>query len=360
MEEKNFRFLCGIILYLMACFGTIGNAISFVTWRVGKRCKHLPGSRYLTALALSDTFVLCVSASKYATDLIFEINVWDLNDVFCKLFHTTWHFFFLVSSWIVVCVTLKRTVAVCQPLQSAVRKSPRREVIVVCVIVTVGLLVNLPFTFGAKLMFKNNIPASTLNLTLNSSYTQQGNDSKILVLSEKKTCQAEPTSFYYRHETAYHNWFIDFGLLYSAPTCILALGNAVIIWTLCRRHTLGQEFWIHNQEGVSGSMTARVVALSLVQCLTYGPFSIAAIIPGALPEVKAVDNLNFEERLPIILSLVWYVNNCVNFLLYNLFGQAFRQDCMGMLKAVFSRCKVESSDDNAGLSQIALVNQRCN
>ena len=355
MEEKNFRLLCGVILYFMVCFGTVGNVISFVTWRVGKRCKNLPGATYLTALSLSDTFVLCVSASKYATDLIFEINLWDLNEVFCKLFHTTWHFFFLVSTWIVVAVTLERAVAVCQPLQSAVRKSSRREFVVVCVIVIVFLFVNVPFTVGAKLMSNNGFAELNFNGTLDKNVSWQNDKLNVSSSTNRMTCQAESSSFYYQHETAYHNWFIDFGLLFSAPTSILALSNTIILGTLCRRHTLGQEFRIHNKEGVSGSMTARAVALSLVQCCTVGPFSIAALIPGALPEIKAVDNVNFEERLPIILSLVWYMNTCVNFLLYNLFGQAFRQDCVDLFKTLFLRCKVDSLEENTRLSQFALV-----
>lgn len=339
MEDKEFKLLCGSILFVMVCFGTVGNIVSAVTWRRGKRCKTFPGALYLTALAISDTLVLCTAGAKYAIELIFQINLWDLNEVFCKLFHTTWHFFFLVSTWIVVSLTVERTLAVCQPLKSASRKSRKREFIVICILSLLFLLTNLPFTFGARLIPTAKTSSMELNNMTNTTSIVSGDKGgKNITVAAEIICQAEPGSFYYKYENAFHNWFIDFGLLFSVPVGVLTLCNIVMLVTLCRRNRSIimnlQQSQKHRTEMVPGSMTARVVALSLVQCISVGPFSVAALIPGVLPEIKAVDTVKFIDRLLIVLVLIWYLNNCVNFILYSLFGKTFRQDCADILKKI--------------------------
>ena len=332
MDDTDFKILCGLILSLMICFGVIGNITSFLTWRNGKRCKQYPGAIYLSGLAVSDTLVLCTSGIKYVIELLFGVNLWNLNETFCRLLHTTWHFFFLVSTWIVVTVTVERTVAVCQPLKSAVWTSKKREVIVTIIYIVVFLLINLPFTVGAKMMpnieAHNNVTSVAL-ITDNSVGVQRQN---LTTVTQEKTCQADPSSFYFKYENQYHNWFIDFTLLFSVPLIILTACNIVIVVTLYRQKNspTGPESQHHGKSGTSGAMTARVVALSIVQCISVGPYSIVALIPGVIPETQAVDTLKYIDWVFIILALIWYLNNSVNFILYSLFGRAFRLDCVDM------------------------------
>ena len=348
MDETGFKTLCGLILSLMICFGVVGNLISFLTWMKGKRCRHLPGSTYLCALAVSDNLILCTSGVKYAIELLFTTNLWNLNIVACKLLHTTWHLFFLLSTWIVVSLTIERTIAVVQPLKRAIRTSKKREIIMVLFYFVVFLLINLPFTVGAEMLESSIISQGyddsatftngTFGLSLNisnsdASPTEQEQTQEKVTL--KKTCQADPDSFYFKYEDEYHNWFIDFVLLFSAPVLILTVCNVIILVTLCRQKTAleGAESrqYGKSSRSVSGPLTARVIALSAVQCISVGPFSIAALIPGVLPNVQAVDTIQFINRMFIIMALIWYLNNCVNFVLYSLFGKAFRRDCIEVL-----------------------------
>ena len=366
-----FNQLCGSILSVMVVLGIVGNIVSFITWRAGKFCKNCPGATYLTALAFSDTCVLCTAGMKYAIQLLFAINLWDLNEVSCRLFHTTWHFFFLVSTWIVVSLTLERTVAVCQPLKAAARTSKKQEMIVVGILAFISLLLNLPFTIGAKMMPANAAPAGT-NLTENTTISVYSlNDSSIVGSHDhfkssatgEMVCRADPDSFYFKYENEYHNWFIDFVLLFAAPVGILTVCNTIILTILCRRRqsTAFKETQLQGKEGgVSGAMTVRVMILSLIQCISVGPFSVAALIPGVLPEVKAVDTV-FVDRILTVLVLVWYLNNCVNFILYSVFGKSFRQDCADLFRKLlcsrseFSSFALSSSGNLSKSSQLALV-----
>ena len=335
MEDQDFKFLCGFILASMVCFGLIGNIISLITWKIGKRCKNFPGAMYLSALALSDSLVLCSAGFKYALELITNVNIWDFNEFFCKLFHTLWHFLFLLSTWIVVSVTIERTIAICHPMKLNKRTNKTREIVVVVSLMVVFLLVNLPFTVGAKLMARNNFmrvdnfSAGFMNTSLNNS-----NDTTLLnadPLVEEWTCQADPLSFYYQFDNVYHNWFIDFGLLFSLPVSILGVCNVLLVLTLFRRTATIQRLQEQKTETTSHAMTARILALCLVQCVSVGPYSIASLIPGVLSENKAVNTIRDIDRLQIVLSLIWYINNSVNFILYSLFGTAFRRDCVAIL-----------------------------
>ena len=109
--------------------------------------------------------------------------------------------------------------------------------------------------------------------------------------------------------------------LFSAPVGILTLCNAIILGIMCRRrHSIvfKQSRSAGSENGVSSVMTIRVMLLSFVQCVSVGPWSVAALIPGVLPEIKAVDTV-FVDRIFTVLVLIWYLNNCVNYILYSLF-----------------------------------------
>lgn len=368
MNEEDFKTLCGLILTLMVCFGLIGNTISFITWRKGPRCKTFPGSVYLCALAVSDNLILLTSGVKYVIELLFTTNLWNLGIVPCKLFHTTWHLFFLVSTWIVVSLTIERTIAVRRPLKRrASETSKKRELMVVLFYCCVFLLINLPFTIGATMRTGSisqgsNSPTETTselaiekrNISVSEEIDMKSNASSPRN-TEEKTCQADPSSFYFKYENEYHNWFIDFTLLFSAPLLILTVCNTIILITLCRRKTVlvGTDSQQHckSSQSLSGSLTARVIALSIVQCISVGPYSVAALIPGVLPDTQAVDTLQFINRMFIIFALIWYLNNCANFILYSMFGQAFRQDC---INAVFGGNRKRSEGRSGGFADISI------
>ena len=369
MNETDFKTLCGLFLSIMVCFGVMGNIISFVTWRKGKRCKHLPGAIYLSALAVSDNLILLTSGVKYCIELLFAINLWNLSTVACKLLHTTWHLFFLISTWIVVSLTLQRTIAVCRKLKRAA-PSEKREMAVVLFFFVVFLLINLPFTFGAKMMvgdvgtqtradltmYMNKSLDLPLNLTRGEHHTYWGRGNNTGVTAEM-TCQADPSSFYFKYETQYHNWFIDFGLLFVAPVTILIVCNVILLVKICRRNSaldgIDCQQYGKSSRTVSGPLTARVIALSVVQCISVGPFSVLALIPGMLPDAQAVDTVQFVNRLFIGLALVWYLNNSVNFVLYSLFGKAFREDCIDVICGYEKPSHPTSSSSLASSSAVA-------
>ena len=109
---NTFDFCSGLILFLIIIFGIVGNALSFVVWSKGRRCKKLPGGIYLRALAVSDTTALAIPALNEAINLVSQFNPRTELGFFCKLEIVGRHFGLLVSSWIIVCFTIERTVVI--------------------------------------------------------------------------------------------------------------------------------------------------------------------------------------------------------------------------------------------------------
>lgn len=350
MDIKEFKLVCGLILFFIIVVGIIGNALSLIIWSNGKRCKTLPGSIYLIALAVSDNFVLCLTATYYAVEFVFDIHLTNLNLFLCKFLNTTWHFTLLVSTWIVVCLTVERVIAVRWPLKASRWTNKKQSVIVITAVVIITFLPNLPWTIGNVLLPANhnaqkNLYGTTFQVESNFNASQdepENNGTKdVSAEDDKLTCQSDPASFIFRYETEWHKWFIDFGLLYSVPLLIITTCNVLILTTVCRRHnrltTRDSQSHSKKRHTVSQAMTARVVAISFVHCLSVGPYSIAVLIPEF---IQNVNKITYITCLFIIFTFIWYINHAVNFVLYSLFGTAFRKDCYRLF------CKRDTHDEH--------------
>lgn len=338
MNTDDFNVFCGLVLSFIICFGVVGNIFSVVIWTKGERCRTYSSASYLIALAVSDTCNLCFSGIVYVIEYLFQYSVYDINDVFCKLLRPAGFFFTLLSTWLIVCVTIERTVAVRQPLNSVRWRSKRKTVIIISSIVIACVLLDLPWTIGAKILpieanctdFPNKIfDINSIKIDAISyiDKLQQNNKS----LEDFKTCQFNPSSFIYKYERIWRFWIIDFCLIFSIPFIILTTCNIIALLTV-RYHSSDnlQENGGHRQGEHSGSraMTARVVAISVVHCISVGPFSVSVLVPSF---VDAVNNkVEYIVWLYSVFNFIWYVNHGVNFILYSMFGTSFRQDCAAL------------------------------
>ena len=343
MNTAEFKYMFGWVLFCIIVLGTCGNAVSFIIWIKGRRCRTYAGSVYLIALAISDTSVLCLSGSYFAVDFAFGVNLSDLNEFMCKLFRTSWHFTLLVSTYIVVCLTVERVLAVRWPLQACRWTSRRKTMMILFLLVCVCFAPNLPWTIGSTLLPVQERDTQVMNssaLGLNgmrydeydtvnnkiSTESEEGADR--IQIESKLTCQDKPSSFIHNYETIWHKWFIDFCMLYTVPLTIITTCNVIILVTICKqnRQIMSRDSRRHSGAGESASraMTARVIAISVVHCMAVGPYSIAVLIPDFIQKVERIESISF---LYIIFTCIWYINHSVNFILYSLFGSAFRQDC---------------------------------
>ena len=318
--QSNTNFILGVILHVIVILGIAGSITSFLTWTKGRRCSKFPGTTYLRALAISDSLVLCFSGLQFAILMTFNIDLRDLSDVTCKLYDAMGHFCALVSTWLVVSMTLQRTIAVCAPLKSASWNSKRRETIVICFLIAVFFGLNLPFGIDFRL---DKIVTDTVMVNSTSS----GNDTNITVFernfteksSAKWKCVDDPAAFLHRH----HVWIVDIVLLFVAPFTGLIACNVILLFKIFHRHDAidvrGSQSQRNGRDFGFTSMTARVVAISVTHVMLVGPVAITGLIP------------NFPLSIYIMMHVFFFLNHSVNFVFYSLVGTSFRRDWMELL-----------------------------
>ena len=346
MDKETFDLIFGIILTFIVCFGVFGNVLSFVIWTKGRRSKKSPGSVYLRALDVSDTFVLLICATDKAMNLLGTTRLRRVNNFFCKLHKAGWHFGLLVSTWIVVCFTVERTIALRHPRRPVKVTNQGKTVGLIIFIYVAYFLLNIPWIVGSKLFtIPNHIFASSLeNISvtgcknINSSFKGV----EIVFQNHKIFCGFDPSSFLYKHEKAYHLWFIDFFLIFSVPfTIIIVCNTAILVIVILRR----KNTQIRKGSLVQG-VTARAVAVSLVHCISTGPFTIAILVPEFYKKAF-ITKTGHQYYVGIVTVVFSYINNGVNFILYSFFGTDFRRDCIDLFRKKSRVAPVVSSTTSA-------------
>ena len=319
--RNNANFVLGIILIAIVNLGLAGNLTSLITWTKGRRCRKFPGTTYLRALAISDSLVLCFPGAQFAILMTFDIELKDLSEVTCKLYDAMGHFCALVSTWLVLSMTLQRTIAVCAPLKSATWSSKRREIMVICTLVALFFALNLPFGLRFRL------GKTSIETEMNSN--RSGNNTNITTafdtnftenLSVKWKCFDDPAAFLHKH----HVWIVDIVLLFVAPFTVLIACNVILLIKIFHRHdaidmpcSMSQKRY--GRDFGFASMTARVVTISVTHIVLVGPVAITGMIPG------------FPLNIYIMMHVFFFLNHSVNFVFYSLVGTSFRRDWLELL-----------------------------
>ena len=322
MASRGFDLGIGACLALIICFGMVGNIISFLVWTKGKRCRNLPGGIYLRALAIADSVVLCVSAADRAAGLLFEVRPRNLNNILCKFETTMFHFGIIVSTWIVVCFTAERTIAVYQVKTSTRWLNKTTTVSIITCIAVITLLLNLPYAVGCKLMMKsdgkyNHATVVTSNIDISDVRTT-GN---VNHTTSFEYCGADSSSFIYKYERGYHFWLLDFVLIFSVPLTFIIISNVTVLYVItCRRNEVKMK-----SDSRRNAITARALSVSLVHCVSSAPFSIAVLVPGFVENAFARES-GHDYYVGVFVSLCTFLNHGVNFILYSFFGTDFRRD----------------------------------
>ena len=147
-----FDLACGIILFLLVIFGVCGNSLSLLVWIKGRRCKKLPGSAYLRALAVSDNLALCIPVINDAINLVLSFSPRDESPLFCRVHVIGVHYGLMVSTWIIVSFTIERTIVIFRAEARNNLMSTKRTAFLMLTIFLVNFVLNVPYgvVFGVS------------------------------------------------------------------------------------------------------------------------------------------------------------------------------------------------------------------
>ena len=122
LEWQNYMKMVCLPCFLLV--GLFGNTVSFLVMSsVTYRRKSY--SYYLRALAVTDTLALLLITVEDVNQITHHLGLLDRGilyahtDVTCKLNVFSYHVVNVMSSWLVVCFTIDRYIAVCHPLYRA-------------------------------------------------------------------------------------------------------------------------------------------------------------------------------------------------------------------------------------------------
>ena len=308
---------------------------------------------YLTAISLSDTLVLGFSAIPFAFGFLFEINMYDVSLGICKMFMTTEHMFKFTSIWFIVTLTVIRTIVVCRPLRSVGLMSKRTTILTIAFVTVLSVAINIPFGVGASLVSDQNnsvTPVNNYNLSSEgNTYAKGEGGNEISRHDGQASCKLDPDSFLFKHEKVYHNWGLDFVLLFSLPLFVITASNMTVLITLQRhkREVTGKDScrFSQNDRSLNKSMTTWVITISTFHVISEGFWAISSQIGGFLENVYKDEIITWWY---ITTCCIWYLNHAINFLFYSVFGSAFREDFVKIFRS--KRC--QRADERLGHSSV--------
>lgn len=305
--------LVGSVMSPIILLGVIGNMFSLLVWIKGRRRKTST-ARFLSALAVADIFVLCTSGVEFWVGYVFHVDIRLYATFICKCFYYVAYVGPSVSAWILVSVTIERTLSVWIPHKISLACRPVTALLVILITVFVLCVIYLPFLVGVDVI--------TL-MTNSSTWTECNMLSKSAL---KKYLLA---------------WlYMDLSLFFIIPFIVIIVCNSAILARVIylarkRKKTLQARGVKSNKsskaERMLKTVTVRIILLSVTYCVCTGPISVlnSLLMSPSFSRMIADGSVQY---LRIPFHLLMYLNNGINFFLYCFIGSGFRKDLVGIFR----------------------------
>ena len=179
------------------------------------------------------------------------------------------------------------------------------------------------YTFGVT----SNEKHDRLPVTDDNGETQLAIESKTNNTRYGLECGSDPNSFFNFYNW-YHIWLMDFVLIFVVPFTLITTCNVIVIYFIV--------FYRKRMNLATGThcalaVTKRATAVSVMHCITTGPFFVFVLIPGLAERAYGVKYRTEFYVLTVVLIFA-YLNHGINYILYNVFGSDFRRDCVKLFR----------------------------
>ena len=296
------RYTMLIVPPMLVILGTLGNILAAGVL-ARRRFTGLSTSVYLQALAVADTLYLWVNrvTLDWLQD-VFGVHVLLSSDWACRTVLYLFYNSYEVSAWLVVAVTLERTLVVTLPHKAKAICTRRRAGTLVFLIVGAMLLVNAHIFF-----------------TMAIRETPEG-----------RLCYLQAQ---YSVRTVFLLTMVDVSLYSFLPCLILFTSNLIIISRLWRQQrarsaTLG---W---RCPPMIAQTRRVTLMLLSVSFTFLLTTLPICVVWTILMVGVYSGREYLDKDNIVMPLVRILdttNHALNFVLYFLCGPTFRNEVACLL-----------------------------
>ena len=293
--------------------GTLGNLLTVL---IILRQRNITSTTLLlVCLACSDTLILYGGPLRNFISATWYFDIRHLNDALCKVLSYLTYVSSQLSSWLLVMLTLERTVCVMFPHRVKELCTVKNTGICVVLLTLSMLLLNSHFLFGAGLVEDGGKLESFPCRGIYESY-------------EKFSKYVWP--------------WIDFYVYFAIPFAFIVTGNVLIIKKLAlarRERKMLQNRKKCRQSLQSKNVTALLLFLCAMFLITLAPVTVYFI--GSPHWIESItsksDPRDIQEGMEYI-SFWFTVTNCIsylnatcNFILYVLSGSRFRKEVVSTL-----------------------------
>ncbi len=299
---------------LFALLGLIGNTLSFIVMfsPVYHRKSY---SYYLRALAVSDNLTLIIVSVALANEATYELSgrrLLDDHTAFtCKMTEFLRDVIYVISSWLIVCFTVDRYIAVCHPLKRAKLCTESGAKITMCVLVILSMTSQL-YVF----VYMDRVDRDNLNI-----------------------CHAPP-ELRVEYFTLRYFWF-SFTVRFMAPFVIVAICNGLIMFHIKR---------MRKRHGGRERDRTRNASMAIYTLFVVCAVFVLTLFPNAIISVITVSEFLLFGTSALYCKLLVFntpfkmvrlVNYSMNFVLYGMTGRQFRCEVRKLIQ-----CRLRFSNFN--------------
>ena len=289
--ETSKSIISFLLLYftpVLLFFGSFGNVLCFVIFSRPPLRNSAPAF-YFRVLAVADTLALNVALWPNWIKDAFDRPIYPFTDITCRIQTYLKYVFADFAVWILVIMTIERTVAVCRP--HLVRGIFTGVVIYVSILTMILAITVI------------NIPSIFINISNNNSIY--------------------PACVTPNIDLGYKIWpWIDMTIYCLVPSTIIITCNSMMIYTIIRRqkNTSRRTHTGSETDYTMTAMTANLITVTVVFVLLTAPFALYSCSTFYFHRDQRVDWC----LAYFITRFLRYVNNSVNFPLYCMSGRSFR------------------------------------
>lgn len=314
-EEHIAHYLWIVGGSCLLAFGNVGNILSLLV--INRKNKQRNSAEiYLSALAVCDICVLNVALLRQVVREAFGIDIRSIHGSVCKIQVFLTYFFSYLASWILVAISIERGIGVWKPFVAKKLFTVRFACVVLVTEIVALLCLNCHFLYG----FEIKTTPARKNVA----------DSRL-----KYTCTNNPNDKTYKHFWIFVWPWIDGMMIFVIPFVILLVCNIAILINIRRSRMFRQQTnEISTRRATSQTrLSVMIVILSATFFVLLAPINTFVAVRYYLWPSGIRDRHLYAVNILIWASVnvLTYTNNAINFLLYVLWGNKFRQKAKMLL-----------------------------
>ena len=298
----------GLILYgapILLVVGTVGNALVVLVVLGRGAMRATTTSIYMVALAVLDTLLLYVGLLPYWIYFRCDVDWYSLHTSSCKALLFLLYLLVHLEAWVLVNLTMERLVAVLSPHKVKIYFSKTNAVIGLTVTTLAIMTLDLHF------LWTHSLVEYVVDRATGTTAKKCADINEDVVI------------FMFRA------WpWLDMAVASVIPFIVILVSNVIIIIRVVFKNR------VNKMSAKMTSVTAMLICVSFTFLVLTLPICIYFVIMyGNIDRHSDADiDIDNANIIHAAFSILFYMNNSINFILYCVSGPRFRRELLALLR----------------------------